>query len=214
MQPRVPDAVQRVPGDAKHRPVRCAADPGPTLGKSAGLYRSRISAASLWCCAASGTSGTRALLRRHARPCRLRYATPASQRSARRSLGVAGCRASTSFLFVAGKGRGWPGHLARRRASRFCPAMTMGMQRATQRPGHDCPTGKSVLFSSKQTARERLRERRNHLRVNSDFANHFNLICPVQSQPQKHFAFHRAQIDVVRAIPASPRGAYRDRHDT
>ena len=25
----VPDAVQRVPGDAKHRPVRCAAEPGP-----------------------------------------------------------------------------------------------------------------------------------------------------------------------------------------
>ena len=28
--PRVPDAVQRDPGDAKHRPVRCSAEPGPT----------------------------------------------------------------------------------------------------------------------------------------------------------------------------------------
>src|SRR6187549_1218347 len=27
---RVPDAVQRSPGDAKHRPVRCSAEPGPT----------------------------------------------------------------------------------------------------------------------------------------------------------------------------------------
>ena len=26
---RVPDAVQRPPGDAKHRPVRCTAEPGP-----------------------------------------------------------------------------------------------------------------------------------------------------------------------------------------
>jgi hypothetical protein len=26
---RVPDAVQRSPGDAKHRPVRCSAEPGP-----------------------------------------------------------------------------------------------------------------------------------------------------------------------------------------
>ena len=26
---RVPDAVQRAPGDAKHRPVRCSAEPGP-----------------------------------------------------------------------------------------------------------------------------------------------------------------------------------------
>jgi len=24
-----PDAVQRAPGDAKHRPVRCSAEPGP-----------------------------------------------------------------------------------------------------------------------------------------------------------------------------------------
>ena len=27
------------------------------------------------------------------------------------------------------RGRGWPGHLARRRASRFCPAMTRGDRR-------------------------------------------------------------------------------------
>src|SRR6202041_3141026 len=26
---RVPDAAQRSPGDAKHRPVRCTAEPGP-----------------------------------------------------------------------------------------------------------------------------------------------------------------------------------------
>src|SRR5258708_5888730 len=32
-------------------------------------------------------------------------------------------RASTSFVPLERR-RGWPGHLARRRASRFCPAMT------------------------------------------------------------------------------------------
>src|SRR5258708_891712 len=34
------------------------------------------------------------------------------------------CRASMSFLMAQQSGRGWPGHLARRRALRFCPAMT------------------------------------------------------------------------------------------
>src|SRR5882762_5897902 len=44
---RVPDAVQRSPGDAKHRPVRCSAEPGPStnMGPGSGAHRSALRSA-------------------------------------------------------------------------------------------------------------------------------------------------------------------------
>src|SRR5258708_34372865 len=50
-------------------------------------------------------------------------------------------RASTSFLLCRSIRRGWPGHLARRRAAGFCPAMTMvvsSSRRQMLRRGTNC----------------------------------------------------------------------------
>jgi hypothetical protein len=53
---RAPDAAQRLPGDAKHRPVRrCAAEPGPMYQRVSWPAGSRLCAATLARCSASGT---------------------------------------------------------------------------------------------------------------------------------------------------------------
>ncbi|MFK4485873.1 hypothetical protein ABIA45_000951 [Bradyrhizobium sp. USDA 336] len=57
---RAPDAAQRLPGDAKHRPVgRCAAEPGPMLQRVLQPAGSRLCNASLTRCVASGTPRTK-----------------------------------------------------------------------------------------------------------------------------------------------------------
>jgi len=61
----------------------------------------------------------------------------------------------------------------------------------------------------------------NHLREKLNFANPFNLIWPVQSCAQKHFAFHQAQIGglsrhpglATRGVSRSSRHVRRDAVD-
>jgi hypothetical protein len=51
------------------------------------------------------------------------------------------------------------------------------------------------------------------LRQKSNFANHINLIWPVQSFAQKHFSFVFSEIVIDCPHSAPTQGAYRDRHE-
>ena len=107
------------------------------------------------------------------------------------------------------------------RSGRHGSRISVTSLRAASHPGHDCPTGKSVRNFSECCFTSCRQCRQNRPRVKSKFANPFNLICPVQSRAQKHFAFHRAQFDglsrhpglATRGVSRSSRNVRRDAMD-